>query len=106
MLAGHAVEPALDAAGQQEVVLVDGQHAAFQDDALEEPVGQRDRHALAACPPRPRSQLSSQWKEAVFLRLPRSRMLVRTAVGARRRKAPAAGECSPPTCRRIDLRRL
>ena len=45
MLAGHAIEPAFDAAGEQEVILVDGQHAALHDDALEQPVGEREGHA-------------------------------------------------------------
>ena len=45
MFAGDAVEPAPDAAGEQKIVLVNGQNAAFHDDAVEQPVGERQRHA-------------------------------------------------------------
>ena len=48
MFAGDAIEPALDAAGKPEVVRVDGEHEAAVDDALIEPFGQYEFHALDA----------------------------------------------------------
>ena len=48
MLAGDAIEPALDAAGQPEVGGVDGQDERAVDDAAVEPVGEHELHALDA----------------------------------------------------------
>src|SRR3954447_14343322 len=44
MLAGDAVQPPFDSTGQQEVVLVDAEDAAFLENALVEPFGDGDRH--------------------------------------------------------------
>ena len=48
VLAGDAVEPALDAAGQGEVAGVDGQDEPAVEDALVEPVGKHELHPLDA----------------------------------------------------------
>jgi hypothetical protein len=48
MLAGDAVEPALDSAGQPEIRRVDGENERAVDDAAIEPVRQDEFHALDA----------------------------------------------------------
>src|SRR5215472_11696606 len=48
VLTGDAVEPALNAARQREVGPVDGQNEAPVENALVEPLGQDELHALAA----------------------------------------------------------
>ena len=40
MFAGDAVKPAFDAAGEQEIILVDGENPALHKDAVEKPGGQ------------------------------------------------------------------
>src|ERR1700675_318028 len=48
MLAGDAIEPAFDAAGQPEVRGIDGEDERAIDDAAVEPIGQHELHALDA----------------------------------------------------------
>ena len=48
VLAGDAVEPAFDPAGQPEIIGVDGQDQRAVDDAAIEPVGQHELHAFDA----------------------------------------------------------
>jgi hypothetical protein len=48
VLARDAVEPAREAAGDVEIIGVDGQHAAVHQHAVVEPLGQRDPHAADA----------------------------------------------------------
>ena len=53
MLAGDAVEPALDAAGQPKIGRIDGEDERAVDDAAIEPVGQDELHALDLALARP-----------------------------------------------------
>src|SRR5260370_25064828 len=50
VLAGNAVEPALDAAGEPKVGRVDREHEPAVEDTLIEPLGQDELDALAAAP--------------------------------------------------------
>src|SRR5260370_6195730 len=50
VLAGNAVEPALDAAREPKVGRVDREHEPAIEDALVEPLGQDELDALAASP--------------------------------------------------------
>ncbi len=48
VLAGDAIEPALDAAGEPEVGRIDGEDERAIDDAALEPIGKNELHALDA----------------------------------------------------------
>jgi hypothetical protein len=46
MFTCHPIQPTFDTAGEQKIILVDGQNTALHDDPLEQPIRDRDRHSL------------------------------------------------------------